>query len=71
MTHGTEVVRELGQGSWFGELALLHDGPRTASVTALTEIHLHALGRDAFLSAVSGVPRAVDVADTHARDHYR
>ena len=71
VTHGSTVVRELGPGSWFGELALLHAGPRTATVTAVTETRMHALGRDAFLSAVAGVPGAVDVADAHAREHYR
>jgi hypothetical protein len=71
VTHGTTVVRELGEGSWFGELALLRDVPRTATVTAMTQTRLQALSRDAFLSAVAGAPLAVDVADAHARDHYR
>jgi hypothetical protein len=39
-------------------------------VTAETDVHLHAIDRDSFLSAVAGVARAVDVADAHARRHY-
>ncbi len=71
VSHGRDVVRELGPGGWFGELALLRDVPRTATVTAVTEVRLQSLSRDAFLSAVLGVPAAVDVADTHASRHYR
>jgi hypothetical protein len=71
VTHGSDVVRELGEGGWFGELALLRAVPRTATVTAVTDVSLYGLGRDAFLSAVAGVPRAVDLAADHARDHYR
>ncbi len=71
VSHDGQVVRELGEGGWFGELALLRAVPRTATVTAVTEVSLYSLGRDAFLSAVSGASRAVVVASEHARRHYR
>lgn len=71
VSHGSDVVRELGEGGWFGELALLRAVARTATVTALTDVELYGLEREAFLSAVGGAPRAVGVAAEHARDHYR
>lgn len=37
--HGEEL-RELGPGAFFGELALLDLGPRTATVTAVTDMRL-------------------------------
>jgi CRP-like cAMP-binding protein len=47
-----QSVRTLLAGDWFGEIALLHDAPRTATVTATVETTLWALGRDGFLVAL-------------------
>lgn len=74
--HGTAVVtragavlRNLGAGQWFGEVALLRDIPRTATVTATGPLALVALERDSFLATLAGTDRAHHAATQTVDDH--
>ena len=50
------LVKELGRGEMFGELALLTAHPRTANVTAETDVDLMVLNKDVFQKEVLSDP---------------
>ena len=58
-----KTLRELGPGESFGEIALLRDTERTATVTASSKGVVMVLSRDAFLEAVAADPTSMVVAE--------
>ncbi len=62
---GEEVLGKLGVGDYFGEMALLSNQPRNASVRALTKTTLAVLGKSNFLTLLKFLPETQeDVIDT-------
>ena len=49
---------EMGAGGWFGEIALIRDVPRTATVRAIEPTELLAIRREPFLEALTGQARS-------------
>jgi Cyclic nucleotide-binding domain/Major Facilitator Superfamily len=71
---GQRRLRALGPGHGVGEIALIHEVPRTASVRAISPVTAFRMDREAFLEAVTGHPAshaaAVTVASQRlAADH--
>jgi predicted MFS family arabinose efflux permease len=61
---GGKSIATLGPNDYFGEIALLHDAPRSATCVAVTDVELYTLGRERFVSAVSG--HATSAAEAEA-----
>ena len=51
-----EIVRTLGPGEHFGEIALIDEGPRSATVTATTDLRCRGLAAWEFKSFVQEHP---------------
>jgi MFS family permease len=57
------AASKVGPGGYFGEIALIHDVPRTATVTAESDVELLSLERDVFIGAVTGHAPSLEAAN--------
>ena len=62
VTQDGRTLRIEGPGEFFGEIGLLRDVPRTATVTALDDCELVSLTREDFLGAVQGTDASMAAA---------
>lgn len=63
-----EPVAHLGDGEFFGELALLSDQPRLASVEAVSEVELLAIGREIVWQLIDESPDVLGILLRFFRD---
>jgi MFS family permease len=72
-----EIVRDgttiatAGEGDYFGEIALLHDVPRTATVRATSAAAVWALDQEEFLATVTGLPQSESAAHAISAERRR
>lgn len=68
VTEDGELRRLEHEGDFFGEIALMHRIPRTATVTAMVPTRLLVIDQDEFLAAVGAHPRTQHVLQEVASD---
>jgi hypothetical protein len=69
VAEGGRLLRTIGPGDGFGEIALLRACRRTASVRAVTSLTLCTVSRDGFVAAVAGYSPSTSAADELIAGH--
>jgi len=68
--HG-RFVGSVSRGDGFGEIALIRDVPRQATVTAVTDTSLYTLHKEPFVQAVTGHTTAISTVGTIIARHLK
>ena len=66
-----ERIAELGAGDFFGEIALLEGGPRTATVIATTPVRLIVMSAQEFRRMEQELPAVADRVNSAVRARLR
>jgi MFS family permease len=66
-----QQVNRLEEGAFFGEIALLYDVPRTATVRALVDGAVWTLDREEFLTTITGLPQSESAAHAISAERLR
>lgn len=70
LVDGRRIVTT-GVGGFFGEIALIHDVPRTATVRAIESSEVWALDQEEFLATVTGLPQSRSAAHEVSAERLR
>ena len=71
IVHDGTTIATAKEGDYFGEIALLHDVPRTATVRATSAGAVWALDQEKFLAIVTGLPQSESAAHAISAERRR
>ena len=71
VTQDGRTIGDLGAGEWVGEVALISDVPRTATVVATSPVRLLALTDHAFQQLLNDVPSIAEKVHASLRERQR